>query len=249
MQEDLEEQPRVHDLLKDLGLDSSGGRRRRIGNQQKRLLKGRGRQSKLLHLKLRSRPVRIRVWKTSVHAAAGYGLEAQGLAPQRLRILRQQLARHGGLQKGGSVDIVFDQHAKLQDPKDTIVERQLKAMHQLVKAWPPAQLGDLKTAWRVSWKATAAYPWMVVAGPMAALQAYLMDMGLEAADMDDDWIRAPTGLMPTHQLNLDHPWTEQKKRERERDREREWEGEKERNRRRETILLFPCVAPAPGCQA
>ena len=44
-----EEQPRAQDLLKDLGLDSSGGRRRRIGTQQQRLLKRRGRQSKLLH--------------------------------------------------------------------------------------------------------------------------------------------------------------------------------------------------------
>ena len=170
-------------------------------------MKGRGRQSKLLHLKLRSRPVKIRVWKTSVHAAAGYGLEAQGLAPQRVRVLRQQLARHGGLQKGGSVDIVFDQYEKLQDPKDTIVERQLKAMHQLVKAWPVAQFGDLKTAWRISWKrlATAAYPWMVVAGPMAASQAYLMDMGWEALDLDD-WVRAPTGIWPVHQLQLERPW-------------------------------------------
>ena len=202
-----DEQPKVHDLLKDLGLDSNGGRRRRIGTQQKRLLKGKGRRSKLMYLKLRSRPVRIRVWKTSVHAAAGYGMEAQGLAPQRMRVLRQQLARHGGLQKGGGVDIVYDQHVKLQDLKDTIVERQMKAMRQLLKAWPPAQLGELKSAWRISWKrlATAAYPWMVVAGPMAALQAYLMDMGWEAVDMDD-WIRAPTGLMPPHQLNLEHPW-------------------------------------------
>ena len=105
------------------------------------------------------------------------------------------------------MDIVYDQHVKLQDLKDTIVERQMKAMRQLLKAWPPAQLGELKSAWRISWKrlATAAYPWMVVAGPMAALQAYLMDMGWEAVDMDD-WIRAPTGLMPPHQLNLEHPW-------------------------------------------
>ena len=39
-----------------------------------------------------------------------------------------------------------------------------------------------------------------VAGPMAALQAYLMDMGWEALDLDD-WVRAPSG-----QLNLEHPW-------------------------------------------
>ena len=124
-------------------MDSSGGHKRRIGNQQKRLLKGRGRQSKLMHLKLRSRLVRIRVWKTSAHSAACYGLEAQGLAPQRMRTLRLQLARHSGLQKGGNVDIVFDQHSHLQDPLDTAIERQLKAMHQLVRAWPTAQEGEL----------------------------------------------------------------------------------------------------------
>ena len=200
-------QPKAHDLLKDLGLDSSGGRRRRIGNQQKRLLTGSGRQSKLLHLKLRSRPIRIRVWKTSIHSAVSFGVEAQGIAPQRLRTLRHQLARHGGLQKKGSVDIVFDQSPSLQDPRDTAVERQTKAMHQLVRAWPESQKGELMSAWRVSWRRlqTAAYPWIVVAGPMAALQAYLMEMGWDAAVLDD-WVRQATGLLPANQLSLDFPW-------------------------------------------
>ena len=112
-----EDQPTVHDLLKDLGLDSCGGRRRRrIGTQHKRLLKGGRRNVKLHHLKIRARPIRIRVWRTSVHSAACYGLEAQGIAPQRLRTLRTQLGRHGGLQKGGNVDVVYDQNPKLQDP-------------------------------------------------------------------------------------------------------------------------------------
>ena len=202
-----EDQPKAQDLLKDLGLDSSGARRRRIGTQQQRLLKGRGRQSKLLHFKLRSRPVRIRIWKTSVHAAVGYGVEAQGMAPQRLRVLRAQLARHGGLQKGGSCDIVFDQQIKLQDPRDTAIERQLKAMHQLVQAWPTSQRGELEAAWRVSWKRlqAAAYPWMVVVGPMAALQPYLMEMKWDASLLHD-WVRQPRGLRPVAQLNLEYPW-------------------------------------------
>ena len=203
----LEHQPKAHDLLKDLGLDSSGGRRRRIGTQQRRLLKGSGRQSKLLHLKLRSRPVRIRVWKTSIHSAVGFGVEAQGLAPQRMRTLRQQLARHGGLQKKGSVDIVFDQHVHLQDPQDVAVERQLKAMHQLVRAWPEKQRGELMSAWRVSWRRlqAAAHPWMVVAGPMAALQVYFLQMGWDASVLDD-WIRPAKGLRPPNQMSLDAPW-------------------------------------------
>ena len=124
-----------------------------------------------------------------------------------MRTLRTQLARHGGLQKGGSVDVVYDQHGHLQDPLMTVVERQLKAMHLLVPKWPPEQLAELHTAWRVSWKRlrAAAYPWMVVTGPMAALQVYLMDMGWDASSLND-WIRPQAGLMPPAQLNMEFPW-------------------------------------------
>ena len=83
---------------------------------RKRLLKAGRRNAKLSHLKIKARPIRIRVWKTSVHSAACYGLEAQGIAPQRLQTLRTQLARHGGLQKGGSVDVVYDQNEKAARP-------------------------------------------------------------------------------------------------------------------------------------
>ena len=61
-------------------------------------------------------------------------------------MLRTQLARHGGLQKGGSCDIVFDQQSKLQDPRDAAIERQMRAMHQLVQAWPVAERGELEAA-------------------------------------------------------------------------------------------------------
>ena len=123
----------------------------------------------------------------------GYGLEAQGIAPQRVRVLQRQLARHGGLQKGGSPDIVFDQQSKLQDPRDTAIERQMKAMRQLLRAWPWKRLQ------------AAAHPWMVVAGPMAALQAYLMEMNWDASTLDD-WVREPRGILPVAQLNIEYPW-------------------------------------------
>ena len=199
-----EEQPKAHDLLKDLGLDSSGGRRRCIGSQQKRMLKGSGRQSKLLHLKLRSRPIRIRVWKTSIHSAVSFGVEAPGVAPQRMRNLRQQLGRLGGLQKKGNVDIVFDQHGHLQDPKDTAVERQLKAMHQLIRAWARQSAGG----------ARAGCPGGDCRRPHT-LGLLLLDLWLLCKYISwrwagtrqlDDWIRPPTGLMPANQLSLGLPW-------------------------------------------
>ena len=99
------------------------------------------------------------------------------------------------------MDIVFDQHGKLQDPRDTAIQRQLKAMHQLLQAWPPAQRGELVSAWRLTWRRlqAAAHPWMVVAGPMAALQAYLMEMVWDAGALDD-WV-------PAVQLNIEFPWS------------------------------------------
>ena len=51
----------------------------------------------------------------------------------------------------------------------------------------------------------AAHPWIVVAGPMAALQVYLMEMGWDASVLDD-WVRPATGLLPANQLSLDFPW-------------------------------------------
>ena len=79
----------------------------------------------------------------------------------------------------------------------------MKAMHQLIQAWPKTQRGELASAWRVPWKRLqgAAHPWMVVAGPMAALQAYVMETQWDAATLDD-WIREPRGTMPLIQLNI-----------------------------------------------
>ena len=195
-----EEQPRAHDLLKDLGLDSSGGRRRRIGAQQQRLLKGRGRHSKLMHFKLRARPVRVRIWKTSVRAAVSYGVEAQDIAPQRIRVkvnwLDMEVCRKVGAL---TLALINTANSKTQE---TAIERQMRAMHQ-----PAAQHGELATAWRVSWRRlqAAAHPWMVVAGPMAALQACLMEMKWGAA-MLDDWVREPQGLRQVAQLSIEFPW-------------------------------------------
>ena len=56
------------------------------------------------------------------------------------------------------MDLVFYQQGKLQDPKDTAIERQLKAMRQLLKAWPAAQRGELVSAWRLTWRRLSIMP-------------------------------------------------------------------------------------------
>lgn len=134
----------------------------------KRLLKRRGRHTKLLHLKL-----------SAFGCVPWCGSARSGTAEAP----HSQLARHGGSQKGGNVDIVYDQCPKLQDPKGycnrtttrscSFVD--LQTGHQLSEGAHVRLEGDLD----------AAYYWMVVAGPMAALQVYLMDMGWDASALDD----------------------------------------------------------------
>ena len=103
-----------------------------------------------------------------------------------MRTLREQLARHGGLQKKGSVDIVFDNMGACRTLKTLLWSASSKPC-TMVRAWPEKQKGELMPAWRVSWRRlqAAAHPWMVVAGPMAALQVYLVQMGWDASVLDD----------------------------------------------------------------
>lgn len=46
---------------------------------------------------------------------------------------------------------------------------------------------------------------MVIAGPMAALQAYLMELKWDASELND-WVREPMDLLPSLNLNVDFPW-------------------------------------------
>ena len=94
--------------------------------------------------------MKVKLGKGSIHSAVSYGNEAQGLAPQRLKQLRLQLARTAGLQTGGSLDILYDQHEDLIHPWESAVERQLQAFHKFLNAWPPGQLNELEQAWMAS---------------------------------------------------------------------------------------------------
>lgn len=67
--------PEHYDVLHDLGVDSTAGRKRRVAQVKKRFLKGRGRVGILHRLRL-SKDIRYRLHK-------GAGAQANGLAPQR----------------------------------------------------------------------------------------------------------------------------------------------------------------------
>ena len=82
------------------------------------------------------------------------------------------------------------------DPGDQIIIHHIRAMHQLIQAWPPDQLPQLQQAWQATHHSLQVkqYPWYTVKGPMAATIAYLMEWGWDVQDLLH-WTRPETDLM------------------------------------------------------
>ena len=72
--------PEHYDVLRDLGVDSTAGRRRRVPQIKKRFLKGKGRVGILHRLRLTT-GIRYRLHKGAIHPVMSWGAQANGLAP------------------------------------------------------------------------------------------------------------------------------------------------------------------------
>ena len=131
-----DDEPEVRPVVRDLGVDSTGCRRHRVQTPREHQQKAQGRRKQLNRLRIGLEGVRVRLVRGSVHPSMLHGIEARGLPPQRLRILRHMLARQIGLQPRGNADVLFQFHGKLEDPGLSIQLRQFKAVHKLVQAWP-----------------------------------------------------------------------------------------------------------------
>ena len=83
-------------LVKDLGVDSAGARRRRVATSNARLQKAMGRSRKLGRLKVPVRKKRAQVASTEVFTVATFGHQGQGLAPKRMKVLRVVPGVHFG---------------------------------------------------------------------------------------------------------------------------------------------------------
>ena len=101
--------PQHHNVLRDLGIDATNSKRRRITQIKKRFLKGKGRAGIMVRLKLRT-SIKYRLHRGAIHPVMSWGAQANGMAPQRRQQLRVMAARGLGLQRTGSVDVVFDMH-------------------------------------------------------------------------------------------------------------------------------------------
>ena len=176
--------PEVAELVKDLGLDSAGAKRRRVTTALKRFRICLSRHSKLRSLKL-SRRLRVRVFNASPLAAGLYGHQGQGVSPKRLKVVRAALARHAGRSQLGSTDVILDLMSRqVQDPLLKVILEQADALFRAFVHVSPQGSRILQRTWRVAWQrqSRAIHGWKTVAGPVAAMCQYCLDLGIDAAD-------------------------------------------------------------------
>ena len=203
-----EDDPQHHNVLKDLGIDATNSRRRRISQIKKRFLKGRGRAGIMLRLKL-ANTTKYRLHRGAIHPAMSWGAQANGLAPQRRQQLRVMAARGLGLQRTGSVDVVFDMHPDKCDPGDSII---LQHVHTVWRVLHSFDEGARNLFW-ISWNSAldlllkAKYRWQVVTGPLPALQAYLLDYDFDLSN-GKQWKRTGYGGIPDCLICLEALWPE-----------------------------------------
>ena len=83
--------PSVQALWTDLGIDCAAGKRRRVTQRKQRMAKGKKRATRLAKLQADKKST-VKANRASVVGAALYGHEAVGLAPKRMKWLRQTTA-------------------------------------------------------------------------------------------------------------------------------------------------------------
>ena len=203
-----EEEPPVVPVMRDLGIDHQAGRARRIPVMKQRLQKAHQRKLKLRNLKIPALRVRLRLHRGGIQPVAVWGVESQGLAPRYRQALRHALAKQLGHHTGGILDVTYDIHkTKYMDPADQIIIHNIRAMHQLIQAWPAEQLPQLQQAWTTTLDSLQAkqHPWYTVKGPMAATIAYLLEWGWNVQDLFH-WSRPATDLMLAAEVNITDQW-------------------------------------------
>ena len=172
--------PKVCGVAKDLGVDNSGGRRRRTKQSRTRLDKAAARNFKLQKLAVPTKKIAVRVNRVGVQTAATWGHQAQGLAPKRMKIIRAAAGGHASRQALGSLDLVFDLgEFSLQDPSERVLMEHWITFAAFI---PSLSREVFLKSWEISWCRLSAspHPWKAASGPMAALQCYLMDLTYEA---------------------------------------------------------------------
>lgn len=123
--------PSLFDVFRDLGIDATAAKRRRVTQIRKRFSSGSTKGDPDSQVEAPSHG-RYRLHKGAIHPVVTWGAQAQGLAPQRRRQLRVMAGRGLKLQKSGSVDVVFDMNKRHPGPGDSII---LQHVHTVWKIY------------------------------------------------------------------------------------------------------------------
>ena len=195
--------PRTHDVMRDLGVDCTAGRLRRIQTMRGRRTKAARKTRKLQLLKIPLQSIRLKLYKGSIVAGISWGHEAMGLAPQVRRRLKATMGRQMGLQKTGNVDILFDMMPQHRDPDYGAFEDQVRLYHRFYGNWPENLARDLEKAWKVHREKLqqVKYPWQHAKGPVAALQCYLHEHGWNY-ESHSEWTKEGHNGLPEFRLNM-----------------------------------------------
>ena len=177
--------PEVKPFARDLGVTSSGVRRRLLGLAEQRRHKARARHTKLCKLRVPGQRHRLRIVRASICMAGLFGHQALGVSPKRRKWYRTITANHLGRQKLGSLDLVFTVLGHLcEDPFATILRQHFKAVSRVFFKWVVQDSAKFLSVWRAQWQRIhgGKHVWLRVAGPLAASQAYLSELGVDAAN-------------------------------------------------------------------
>ena len=198
--------PAHYDVLRDLGVDSTAARKRRVSQIRKRFLKGKGRAGIMHRLRINT-GICYRLHKGAIHPVTSWGAQANGLAPQRRQQLRVLAARGLRLQRSGSVDVVFDMRKDQPDPGDSIIMQHLHTVWKVFHGFDESKQHLFWTSWNLALNALqkAKYRWQVVTGPLQALQAYMLDLEFDISN-GHKWKRTGYGGIPDCYISLIDPW-------------------------------------------
>ena len=202
--------PKIELVTKDLGVDSHGGRRRRTGTAQARARKAGLRQKRLHCLKVPQVKHRVRAQRASVEAA--------GVAPKRLKHFRTLAANVAHKHKLGSLEVVMRVgEAGVKDPALTVLQQHWKTLWKIFRNMQHCT-AQLQHTWGALWSKLGSNPhkWKSVKGPLAAMVAYLSDLGIDASSLwqwvlpgNTEFFGVAGQAVPRQiPINLEDPYTE-----------------------------------------
>jgi hypothetical protein len=192
----------VQDSARDLGVEFSGGARRRITIQKARL--GRVRSGTKIVLKLGATTKQARKLQVTAIKPRAWGFAAQGCSPSMAKALRSFFGKGLNIKKAGGC-LTTALHMHHFGSEDPLLGQALDNVLHFLQALldqPRHQRLAVAQVWKEQRdKLAGGYRWAKVRGPMSSAIATLWDWGFEPVAVDS-WID-PSGFIWT--LDLDSP--------------------------------------------